>query len=67
MWVAVEDMVVEGGTDAVRTSVHRGEGGELSVMLEMFRVRDGRITELWGLSGAPRPRAGGQDSSITTR
>lgn len=51
--VVVEDMVVEGDTAAVRTSV-RGVPGQQPTMLEIFRVRDGRIAELWGLSSLRR-------------
>jgi hypothetical protein len=52
--VVVEDMVVEEGKAAVRTSVHGIPGQPPPTMLEMFRVRDGRIAELWGLSALRR-------------
>ncbi|MFI7632733.1 ester cyclase [Nonomuraea sp. NPDC049400] len=52
--VVVEDMIVEGDTVAVRTSVHGVPGQEPPTMLEIFRVRDGRIAELWGLSSLRR-------------
>ncbi|MEW9528594.1 ester cyclase [Microbispora sp. NPDC049125] len=52
--VVVEDMVVEGNTAAVRTSVRGLPGQEPPTMLEIFRVRDGRIAELWGLSSLRR-------------
>jgi predicted SnoaL-like aldol condensation-catalyzing enzyme len=48
--VVVEDMIVEGEPAAVRTSVHGIPGQQPPTMLEIFRVRDGRIAELWGLS-----------------
>jgi predicted SnoaL-like aldol condensation-catalyzing enzyme len=48
--VVVEDLIVEGDTAAVRTSVHGIPGQQPPTMLELFRVRDGRIAELWGLS-----------------
>lgn len=51
--VTVEDMVIEGDTAAVRTSVH-GVPGPSPTMMEFFRVRDGRIAELWGLSSMRR-------------
>ncbi|MEV5575252.1 nuclear transport factor 2 family protein [Spirillospora sp. NPDC052269] len=51
--VTVEDMVVEGNTAAVRTSVH-GIPGQSPTMMEIFRIRDGRIAELWGLSSMQR-------------
>lgn len=52
--VVVEDMVVEGDTAAVRTSVHGIPSQQSPTMLEIFRVRDGRIAELWGLSSLRR-------------
>lgn len=52
--VVVEDMVVEGDRAAVRTSVHGIPGQPPPTMLEMFRVRNGRIAELWGLSALRR-------------
>ncbi|MGW0810935.1 nuclear transport factor 2 family protein [Nonomuraea sp. NPDC002799] len=52
--VVVEDMVVEGDTAAVRTSVRGVAGRRPPTMLEIFRVRDGRIAELWGLSSLGR-------------
>ncbi|MEV4176022.1 nuclear transport factor 2 family protein [Nonomuraea sp. NPDC049709] len=52
--VVVEDMVVEGDTAAVRTSVHGISGQQSPTMLEIFRVHDGRIAELWGLSSLQR-------------
>ncbi|RJL23207.1 ester cyclase [Bailinhaonella thermotolerans] len=52
--VVIEDMIVEGDTAAVRTSVHGIPGQHSPTMLEIFRVRDGRIAELWGLSSLRR-------------
>ncbi|MFF4621841.1 ester cyclase [Nonomuraea jabiensis] len=52
--VVVEDMVVEGDTAAVRTSVRGIPGQQSPTMLEIFRVNDGRIAELWGLSSLQR-------------
>jgi hypothetical protein len=50
--VVVEDMIVDGGRVAVRTTLHGLPADRRPVpeMLEMFRVHDGRIAELWGLS-----------------
>jgi predicted SnoaL-like aldol condensation-catalyzing enzyme len=60
--VVVEDMIVEGDTAAVRTSVHGTSGPQPPTMLEIFRVRDGRIAELWGLSSLRRdPEARGSE------
>ncbi|MEU6432289.1 nuclear transport factor 2 family protein [Microbispora sp. NPDC046973] len=52
--VVVEDMVVEGDTAAVRTSVRGIPEQQSRTMLEIFRVLDGRIAELWGLSSLQR-------------
>jgi predicted SnoaL-like aldol condensation-catalyzing enzyme len=57
--VVVEDMLVDGNRVAVRSTL-RGlpvDAGEqrTPVMLEIFRVRQGRIAELWGLSTHTRP------------
>ncbi|MCK2215538.1 nuclear transport factor 2 family protein [Actinomadura sp. ATCC 31491] len=52
--VVVEDMLVEDDRAAVRTSVHGVPGEHPPTMLEIFRVRDGRIAELWGLSALKR-------------
>jgi len=53
--VVVEDLITEGDTAAVRTSV-LGLSGQPQppTMLEIFRVREGRVTELWGLSSLQR-------------
>ncbi len=47
-------MVVEGNTAAVRTSVRGVPGQQQPTMLEIFRVRDGRIAELWALPSLRR-------------
>lgn len=51
--VEVEDMVVEGESVATRLRVH-GIPGQAPMMLEMYRVRDGRIAELWALTSLRR-------------
>ncbi|AWS45865.1 ester cyclase [Streptosporangium sp. 'caverna'] len=52
--IVVEDMLVDGDRVAVRTTMHgipAGSGGHaLPTMMEIFRVQDGRIAELWGMS-----------------
>ncbi|WP_328745227.1 nuclear transport factor 2 family protein [Streptomyces sp. NBC_00285] len=59
MQVVVEDILVDADRAAVRTSLHGIPGGvgeqALPSMMEIFRVRDGRIAELWGLSSLSRP------------
>jgi predicted ester cyclase len=46
----IEDVVVEGDRVAMRSTVHGGLDG---VIMEIFRVADGRIAELWGVSTLP--------------
>ncbi|WP_326819769.1 nuclear transport factor 2 family protein [Streptosporangium sp. NBC_01639] len=57
--VVVEDMLVDGDRAAVRTALHGipATAGEERppTMMEIFRVRDGRIAELWGVSTLKRP------------
>lgn len=57
--VVVEDMLVDGDRAAVRTSVHGIPAGAAEqpppTMMEIFRIRDGRIAELWGVSELNRP------------
>jgi predicted SnoaL-like aldol condensation-catalyzing enzyme len=48
--VVVEDMLVDGDRVAVRSTVHGLPEGPAPTMMEIFRVQDGRIAELWGLS-----------------
>jgi predicted SnoaL-like aldol condensation-catalyzing enzyme len=57
--VVVEDMLVDGDKVAVRTTLHGIPGAAAGqappTMMEIFRVCDGRITELWGLTTFDRP------------
>ncbi|MFI6437887.1 ester cyclase [Streptomyces sp. NPDC050759] len=51
--VIVEDMLVDADKAAVRTTLHGVRAGieePSPSMMEIFRVQDGRITELWGIS-----------------
>jgi predicted SnoaL-like aldol condensation-catalyzing enzyme len=56
--VVVEDMLVDADRAAVRTSLRGIPAGAeeqaLPSMMEIFRVRDGRVAELWGLSSLNR-------------
>jgi predicted SnoaL-like aldol condensation-catalyzing enzyme len=47
-------MIVEGHTVAVRTTMNGIPGQQPPTMLEIFRVRDGQIAELWALSSMRR-------------
>ena len=51
--VEVEEIVVDGDSVATRLSVH-GIPDQTPMMLEMYRVRDGRIAELWALTSLRR-------------
>jgi predicted SnoaL-like aldol condensation-catalyzing enzyme len=56
--VVVEDMLVDGDRAAVRTTLHGlpvDANPQLPTMMEIFRVQDGRIAELWGMSTLNRP------------
>src|SRR5262245_40916833 len=46
----IEDVLVEGDRVAMRSTVHGGLDG---TVMEIFRVADGRIAELWGVSTLP--------------
>jgi predicted SnoaL-like aldol condensation-catalyzing enzyme len=52
--VAVERMIVETDCVAVHSIVHGIPGQQPPTMLEIFTVRNDRITELWGLSSLRR-------------
>jgi predicted ester cyclase len=64
--VVVEDMLVEADKAAVRTTLHGIPAGleerSSPSMMEIFRVRDGRIAELWGISTLSRAADGGATS-----
>lgn len=51
--VDIEDLIVDGDTVAARLTV-RGIPDQTPMMLEMYRVRDGRIAELWALTSLRR-------------
>jgi predicted ester cyclase len=54
----VEDLVAEGDRVALRVTVHRGpaEPGTIpQTILEIFRVENGRVAEIWG-AGTPARR-----------
>jgi predicted SnoaL-like aldol condensation-catalyzing enzyme len=58
MRVVAEDILVDGDKVAVRSSVEGiaiPEGGLRPVLMEIFRVDEGRLAEMWGASsGFPR-------------
>jgi predicted SnoaL-like aldol condensation-catalyzing enzyme len=57
--VIVEDMLIDGDRAAVRTTLHGIPADATEqprpTMMEIFRVNNGRIAELWGVSTLNRP------------
>lgn len=48
----IQDVLVDGDRVALRSTVHgaRARDGEQPTLMEVFRVVDGRIAELWGVT-----------------
>ncbi|GAA4631531.1 ester cyclase [Actinoallomurus vinaceus] len=59
MRVVAEDVLVDGDKVAVRSSVEgmTPDGGARPMLIEIFRVDDGRLAEMWGLSDGPQRSA----------
>jgi predicted SnoaL-like aldol condensation-catalyzing enzyme len=58
MRVVAEDILVDGDKVAVRSSVKgtgTPDGDSYPMLLEIFRVEDGRLAEMWGATEGPRP------------
>ena len=54
METVIDDIFADGDRVALRATVHgMAEDGHTATMLEIFRVADGRIAELWGAKGIP--------------
>ncbi|WP_039800795.1 ester cyclase [Nocardia araoensis] len=56
MRVVAEDILVDGDKVAVRSSIE-GTGGpddSRPMLLEIFRVADDRLAEMWGITEGPR-------------
>ncbi|MBB5911628.1 putative ester cyclase [Nocardia transvalensis] len=48
--VVAEDVLVDGDRVAIRSSVDGvPDGGDRPMLLEIFRVHDGRLAEMWGI------------------
>ena len=57
MRVVAEDILVDGDMVTVRSSVEGTEtpdGGPRPVLIEIFRVEDGKFAENWGSTWVPR-------------
>ena len=56
----VEDVIAQADRVALRVTVHRGPADLETApptILEIFRVEDGRVAEIWGAGTAPQPAA----------
>ena len=54
----VEDLVADGDRIALRVTVHRGEpdpGTIPQTILEIFRIENDRVAEIWGAGTPARP------------
>ncbi|HZE31521.1 MAG TPA: nuclear transport factor 2 family protein [Actinoallomurus sp.] len=58
MRVVAEDILVDGDKVAVRSSVEgtgTPDGDSPPTLMEIFRIDDGRLAEMWGITEGPRP------------
>lgn len=58
MRVVAEDILVDGDKVAVRSSVEgtgTPDGDARPMLIEIFRIDDGRFAEMWGITEGPRP------------
>lgn len=56
----VEDMVAEGDKVALRVTVHGvpiAPGEPLPIIMEIFRIENGRVAEVWGAGTMRQPTA----------
>jgi predicted ester cyclase len=51
----VEDVIADGDRVALRVTVYRNDDAERSTILEIFRVENGQVVEIWG-AGVPAPQ-----------
>ena len=56
----VEDLIAEGDKIALRVAVHgvsTAPGEPLPIIMEIFRIENGRVAEVWGAGTLRRPSA----------
>ena len=56
----VEDVLVEGDKAALRVTIHgrpTAPDSELPIIMEIFRIENGRVAEIWGAGMTPRKMA----------
>ncbi|GAA1685767.1 nuclear transport factor 2 family protein [Nonomuraea sp. NPDC048882] len=58
MRVVADDILIDGDKVAVRSSVEGmgAQGDARPVLIEIFRIDDGRLAETWGVTEGPDPR-----------
>jgi predicted SnoaL-like aldol condensation-catalyzing enzyme len=59
--VVADDILVDGDKVAVRSSVEgiaTPDGDAQPMLIEIFRIDDGRFAEMWGVTEGPDPRLG---------
>jgi predicted SnoaL-like aldol condensation-catalyzing enzyme len=53
-FTAIDDIFAHDDRVALRSTMHGlAENGQTATLVEIFRVADGRIAELWGAKGIP--------------
>jgi hypothetical protein len=58
--LVVEDVLVEGNKAALRVTIHgipMAPGQPLPIIIEIFRIENGRVAEIWGAGTLRRPDA----------
>jgi predicted ester cyclase len=53
----VEDVIVEGDKAALRVTIHGTPQQPLPIIMEIFRIEDGRVAEVWGAGTIRLPSA----------
>jgi predicted SnoaL-like aldol condensation-catalyzing enzyme len=56
--VVAHDILVDGDKVAVRSSIEgtgTPDGGSQPMLFEIFRIDDGRLAEMWGVTEGPHP------------
>ena len=59
MRVVAEDILVDGDRVAIRSSVEgtgTPDGDSRPMLMEIFRIDDGRLAVMWGITEGPHPR-----------
>ena len=57
MRFVVEDVLVEGDKAALRVTIHGVPQQPLPIIMEIFRIENGRVAEVWGAGTLRQPGA----------